>query len=55
MLRYQRMKFGKILRELDSEEKARAWIWLAKLDLVIIKFNVLHGQGLYEPCLFSMH
>jgi len=32
MLKYQRMKFGKILRELDSEEKARAWIWLAKFD-----------------------
>ena len=32
MLKYQRMKFGKILTELDSEEKARAWIWLAKFD-----------------------
>jgi len=26
------MKFGKILVELDSEEKARAWVWLAKFD-----------------------
>lgn len=26
------MKFCKLLRELDSEEKARAWIWLAKFD-----------------------
>ena len=26
------MKFNKILRELDSEEKARAWVWLAKFD-----------------------
>ena len=26
------MKFNKILKELDSEEKARAWIWLAKFD-----------------------
>lgn len=26
------MKFSKILKELDSEEKARAWIWLAKFD-----------------------
>jgi transposase-like protein len=26
------MKFSKILRELDSEEKARAWVWLAKFD-----------------------
>lgn len=31
-MQYQRMKFGKILKELDSEEKARAWIWLAKFD-----------------------
>lgn len=29
---YQKMKFGAILKELDSEEKARAWIWLAKFD-----------------------
>jgi transposase-like protein len=26
------MKFNKILKELDSEEKARSWIWLAKFD-----------------------
>lgn len=26
------MKFSRILRELDSEEKARAWVWLAKFD-----------------------
>jgi len=32
MLKYQRMKFSKIVKELDSEEKARAWIWLAKFD-----------------------
>lgn len=32
MLKYQHMKFSKILKELDSEEKARAWIWLAKFD-----------------------
>ena len=32
MLKYRRMKFSKILKELDSEEKARAWIWLAKFD-----------------------
>lgn len=31
-MKYQRMKFNKILKELDSEEKARAWIWLAKFD-----------------------
>jgi len=31
-MRYERMKFCKILSELDSEEKARVWIWLAKFD-----------------------
>lgn len=31
-MKYQRMKFSKILRELDSEEKARLWVWLAKFD-----------------------
>lgn len=31
-MKYQRMKFSKILKELDSEEKARAWVWLAKFD-----------------------
>ena len=32
MLKYHRMKFSKILKELDTESKARAWIWLAKFD-----------------------
>jgi len=31
-MKYQQMKFCKILGELDCEEKARAWIWLAKFD-----------------------
>ncbi|MBA3814748.1 MAG: IS1595 family transposase [Alphaproteobacteria bacterium] len=31
-MNYPRMKFCKLLSELDSEEKARAWIWLAKFD-----------------------
>ena len=31
-MKYRRMKFNKILKELDSEEKARAWVWLAKFD-----------------------
>jgi len=31
-MKYRRMKFSKILRELDSEEKARLWVWLAKFD-----------------------
>jgi len=31
-MKYQRMKFNKILKELNSEEKARLWIWLAKFD-----------------------
>lgn len=31
-MQYQQMKFCRILGELDSEEKARAWVWLAKFD-----------------------
>ncbi len=31
-MKYPQMKFCKLLSELDSEEKARAWIWLAKFD-----------------------
>jgi hypothetical protein len=31
-MKYQKMKFTKILQELDSEEKARAWIWIAKFE-----------------------
>jgi len=32
IMKYQQVKFCKLLSELDSEEKARAWIWLAKFD-----------------------
>lgn len=31
-MNYPRMKFCKLLSELDSEKKARAWIWLVKFD-----------------------
>ena len=31
-MNYRRMKFNKILKELDSEEKARAWVWLARFN-----------------------
>lgn len=31
-MQYQRINFSQLLKELDSEEKARAWIWLAKFD-----------------------
>lgn len=31
-MKYQKMKFNKILKELDSEDKARAWIWLVKFE-----------------------
>lgn len=31
-MKYQQMKFIKILKELDSEETARMWVWLAKFD-----------------------
>lgn len=29
---YRKMKCSQILKELDSETKARAWIWLAKFE-----------------------
>lgn len=31
-MKYEKKKSHTILKELDSEEKARAWIWLAKFD-----------------------
>ena len=31
-MQYKRMKSSKIMVELDSEEKARAWVWFAKFD-----------------------
>jgi len=31
-MKYRKLKFNKLLKELDCEEKARAWIWLAKFD-----------------------
>ena len=31
-MQYKKMKCSKIMRELDSEEKARAWVWVAKFD-----------------------
>ena len=31
-MKYQHMKFSQLLKELDSEEKARAWVLLAKFD-----------------------
>lgn len=43
-MKYQRMKFSRILRELDSEEKARTWVWLAKFhgkEFVCTKCNGL--------------
>ncbi|MGD9153797.1 MAG: hypothetical protein PVG30_09170 [Gammaproteobacteria bacterium] len=32
MIPYKRMKCVEILHDLDSEEKARLWIWQAKFD-----------------------
>src|SRR5262245_11931342 len=47
-MKYQRMKFGKILKELDSEEKARAWIWLAKFDGKDFVCPVCFGEFYYQ-------
>ena len=42
------MKFSKILMELDSEEKARAWIWLAKFDGKEFCCPKCNGEQYYE-------
>ena len=47
-MNYQRMKFGTILKELDSEEKARAWIWLAKFDGKEFTCPKCHGEHYYQ-------
>lgn len=45
---YQRMKFGKILVELNSEEKARAWVWLVKFDGKEFDCPACHAEGYYQ-------
>lgn len=47
-MQYQRMKFGKILKELDSEEKARAWVWLAKFDGKLFICPKCTGESYYQ-------
>ena len=48
MLKYQRMKFSKILKELDTEEKARAWVWLAKFDGKDFVCPKCHSEHYYQ-------
>lgn len=47
-MKYQKMKCNKILSELDSEEKARAWIWLAKFDGKEFFCSVCSGENFYQ-------
>jgi hypothetical protein len=47
-MKYQRMKCYKILMELDSEEKARAWIWLAKFDGKEFSCAKCSGEKFYQ-------
>lgn len=47
-MQYQQMKFGKILKELDSEEKARAWVWLAKFDGKLFVCPKCTGESYYQ-------
>ena len=42
------MKFNKILSELDSEEKARAWVWLAKFDGKEFCCSACNGEQFYQ-------
>lgn len=52
-MKYQRMKFGKILKELDTEEKARAWIWLAKFDSKDFVCPKCFGEHYYQQKVIS--
>lgn len=45
---YRKMKFNKILKELDSEEKARAWAWLAKFDGKIFLCPKCQHENFYQ-------
>lgn len=47
-MKYKKMKFNKILNELDSEEKARAWIWLAKFDGKEFCCPACSGEQFYQ-------
>ena len=47
-MKYQRMKFNKILKELDSEEKARLWVWLAKFDGKKFVCPKCSGESFYQ-------
>jgi hypothetical protein len=42
------MKFGRILSELDSEEKARAWVWLAKFQGKEFVCPKCAGESFYQ-------
>ena len=48
IMQYRRMKFNKILKELDSEEKARAWVWLAKFDGKIFVCSKCQRDQFYQ-------
>ncbi len=47
-MHYRRMKFNKILKELDSEEKARAWVWLAKFEGKIFNCPKCQNEHFYQ-------
>jgi hypothetical protein len=47
-MKYQKMKCNKILAELDSEEKARSWIWLAKFDGKEFSCMKCSGEKFYQ-------
>lgn len=47
-MQYCRMKCTKILKELDSEEKARTWVWLAKFDGKVFSCSKCHHEEFYQ-------
>ena len=43
-----KMQCNKILKELDSEEKARLWSWLAKFDGKEFSCPRCNGEDFYQ-------
>jgi hypothetical protein len=47
-MKYQRMRFSKVLKELDTEGKARIWIWLVTFDSKKFICPKYQGKNYYQ-------
>jgi len=45
---YRKLKFSQLLKKLDSEEKAQAWIWLAKFEGKEFSCSNCHHEEFYQ-------